>query len=440
MPLKNSRRISRAFSSTASSGVARVITVAVSFLTVPLTSEYLGPEKFGVWMTLVSLTAFFAFADLGVGNGLINLVSEASTRPCSRDINTYIASAYSVVVLVALGLGAAFLLLFDELPKRWPSIFADPAVPEVSAALAVFVTCLLVQLPANLVQKIRIGLQEGYVNGIWNIASSGVVLVLLIAGITFQAGLPTLVLILSGGPVIVASAHTLQFFLTSGRSYLPRYCDLKVSVMKTMGTLGGAYLALQIIAAFTTSSDNLIIASAHSVADVGDYAVAVKLFGVIGIGAGLLLQPLWPMYAESIASGDEVWARTIFLRCTAGLALLALSLGALLCLIFDDVMLLWMGRRLAVSHELIVGLAAWCVTDAMSMSIATYLNGRRVLIPQVAFGALACAVSLSTKLWLIQRVGLYVLPWIATGVTTVFFILPMLILAVKHKREADDHC
>ena len=61
------QRTRRAMASTLSSAGAKLTTVAISFATIPVTSNYLGTEQFGVWMTLSSLSAFFAVAELGVG-------------------------------------------------------------------------------------------------------------------------------------------------------------------------------------------------------------------------------------------------------------------------------------------------------------------------------------------------------------------------------------
>src|SRR4051794_26485261 len=56
---------------------ARSIAFATGFVTVPLTLHYLGPERYGMWATLSSVIAMAAFADLGLGNGLLNALSAA---------------------------------------------------------------------------------------------------------------------------------------------------------------------------------------------------------------------------------------------------------------------------------------------------------------------------------------------------------------------------
>jgi O-antigen/teichoic acid export membrane protein len=51
--------------------LARLGSALTLLLTIPLACRILDSETFGIWMMLSSLLAFFAFADLGVGNGTI---------------------------------------------------------------------------------------------------------------------------------------------------------------------------------------------------------------------------------------------------------------------------------------------------------------------------------------------------------------------------------
>ena len=63
-----------------SSAGARVIAVVTMLIAVPLTLHYLGTERYGMWMTISSIIAMMGFADLGMGLGLMNAISEAMDR------------------------------------------------------------------------------------------------------------------------------------------------------------------------------------------------------------------------------------------------------------------------------------------------------------------------------------------------------------------------
>src|SRR4051812_33299361 len=71
------RRI--AWSAVLSAG-ARGVGILVSFITVPLVIGYLGDERYGMWLTISSLFLVLGPLDLGIGRGLLQVVSEASGR------------------------------------------------------------------------------------------------------------------------------------------------------------------------------------------------------------------------------------------------------------------------------------------------------------------------------------------------------------------------
>ena len=52
--------------------LARIVQIGTLLVTVRLTLKYLGNERFGLWMTISSVLAMAAFADFGVGIGVLN--------------------------------------------------------------------------------------------------------------------------------------------------------------------------------------------------------------------------------------------------------------------------------------------------------------------------------------------------------------------------------
>src|SRR5262245_9435461 len=61
-------------------GLLSVISILSPIFAAPLCLHHLGAERCGIWMTITSLLAASGFADLGIGSGLTNAVSEAHGR------------------------------------------------------------------------------------------------------------------------------------------------------------------------------------------------------------------------------------------------------------------------------------------------------------------------------------------------------------------------
>ncbi len=60
--------------------IVKIISALINLITVPLTLHYLGSERYGLWMSISSILSLMSFADLGLGNGLLNAISEANGK------------------------------------------------------------------------------------------------------------------------------------------------------------------------------------------------------------------------------------------------------------------------------------------------------------------------------------------------------------------------
>lgn len=45
--------------------------IIINFIIIPLTVNFLGQERYGLWMAITSVLALVSFSDLGLGNGLL---------------------------------------------------------------------------------------------------------------------------------------------------------------------------------------------------------------------------------------------------------------------------------------------------------------------------------------------------------------------------------
>src|SRR5258707_9502973 len=84
------------FTGLAGKGVAFV----VGFISVPLTVKYLGPERYGAWVTISAAMAWIALADFGLSNSPTNALSEGVTKDHRALMPNLIAPAFWSLVRV----------------------------------------------------------------------------------------------------------------------------------------------------------------------------------------------------------------------------------------------------------------------------------------------------------------------------------------------------
>ncbi len=174
--------------------LSKGVALAVSAISIPIAIRYLGPENFGVWVTISTALTMLLVLDLGVANSLTNFISEAYARDDRDHASTYTTTALGVVVAVSLLLGGIAWWIWPTL--HWDRLFhlSSPSeAPTVSRAVAAALVIFLVGLPAGLAPKILGGYQELRAANLFIAIGSLLNLVSIIVLVRLHAGLVALV-------------------------------------------------------------------------------------------------------------------------------------------------------------------------------------------------------------------------------------------------------
>jgi O-antigen/teichoic acid export membrane protein len=403
---------------------ARGVALATTFITVPLTLRYLGAEQYGLWATITSVTALLGFADFGLGNGLVNGVSEALGRDSQEAVRRYVSSVFYMLVLVMTVLGLAFAGIYGVVP--WPQLFnvsSAEAASVAGPAMAVFLGITLVGLPLSAVQSVRAGLQEGFMSGVWQGVGSVVSLIALVAAILARARLPWLVLALGGGPIVAALLNGLA--LIRRRPWLFPHIRLATfPAVRHMMRLGLMFFVLAIAVAVAYQTDNIVIARVLGSAQVTQYAVPMKIFMVPPLIMSFALTPLWPAYGEALARGEITWVRRTFMRSLTISATLGALLSAVLLAFGTPILHAWAGKAVHPTAPLILALSAWALLQCITGPIAMYLNGANALGFQAVCATVMMVANLVLSIALTRAVGVSGPAWGSVIAQVVFVLGP----------------
>ena len=92
----------------------------ISLLYTPLLLKYLGNEKYGVWVTILSIINWINYFDVGIGNGLRNRLASEIANKKEDEANESISTAYSVMFGIVLVIFVVGVLIGSLL--NWSSI------------------------------------------------------------------------------------------------------------------------------------------------------------------------------------------------------------------------------------------------------------------------------------------------------------------------------
>ena len=427
---RSKERYRRAAMTMMSSGLARVIVMLASLISVPLTFRYLGTERYGIWMVLISIISAMGFADFGIGNGLVNAVSQAYGKDDRKLAREYVTSAFVMMLCIAVIFALAGAVGYPFVP--WIRIFninSRTAAAEGARAFAVLYSWFVVSIPLGVVTRTQTGLQQGYLSQIISAIGSILTLLALLVVIALHVSLPWLVFASTFGAIMATLVN--GWFLFREHPWLiPSWRAYSAGSAKIILKLGLMFFVLQCAVTVAYTSDNIVIAQVLGVAAVAAYAVPQKLFGIITTVVGLALGTLWPAYGEAISRGDVAWVRRAFMGSLWVTLATTIPLSTLMVFAGPFILRIFFGKELHASLSLLVVLALWVVVNAVSGVIAVLLNGAGVLKVQCIVAVFASLSNLALSILLTRRYGVI---GVCAGsiITTILITFPACIVLIR---------
>jgi O-antigen/teichoic acid export membrane protein len=384
---------------------ARAISLLTSLVSVPLTYRYLGAEQYGIWMVLVSFITAMGVADLGIGNGVMNTISEASGKDDRKMMSEYASSGFFLMLLIGMVLAVAGMVAYPLIP--WVRVFnvKSPAVAREGArAFLVLYSWFVVNIPLSVIHRVQSGLQRSYwsqtLYGCGNLLS----FLGLIAVIEMHGSLPWLVFASTFGVILATFANGLMLF-RSHPWLFPDWNAFQSATAKRIFKLGVLFFVMQCTVALGFTSDNIVITQVMGAAAVAIYSVPQKLFGFSSQLINIGIMPIWPAYGEAISRGDYEWVRKAFRHSM----LLALTISCILCTVLAItgpwIIRIAVGRSLHVPLALFWVLALWGIIWSAWAPIALLLYGAGSLKTLASTLSIASLVNLGFSILLTRQFG-----------------------------------
>jgi O-antigen/teichoic acid export membrane protein len=386
--------------------VARASSMVMTIVSVPLTLNYLGAERFGLWMTVTSVVSMLTFADFGIGNGLLTVVAEASGRDDQIAIRRFVSSGFAILTFISAGI----LLLFFAVvypAVNWAHVFnvvSPAAKAEAGPAIAALMLCVAASISTLIVPRVQLALQHGFISNLFVTIGLFASLAAIWLVSVERGSVALLILAMSGTPIVAGIVNGLIFF-NRNKQYRPSWSLVSKPAMKRILNTGLMFVVLQLSLALSFASDKLIIASLLGATAVASYSVYERVFGV---GANLMLSmlvPIWPAYAEAWARKDRGWVRRALTRSLA-ISFAGSVVFAVGIIFFGSLIVsLWTRKDVPVEPIVLYCLGAWCVIQCIVNALSMLLNGLHMIKIQVAASVLTACVAIPLKFLLIGRIG-----------------------------------
>ena len=406
--------------------VAKIVGAANVFIAIPFVLADLGPQLFGAWATLVSLSLAVNFLDFGFGYGAMNVAAAAVGRGATHEIPTIARAGAAALVRIALILCAVIAIVVPLIP--WHLVLgldASDTVLARQAAAAVLVSIALA-VPLNLSNRLQLGIGQGERAFQWQAVGQGLALAMTVLLALNGASLTVCVIATVGSPLLASSANT--FSLYRGLRFDPAAENPPVhAIRRIVRREGTQFFLLQLAAVLAYTVDLPLISSLRGSDAAGHYAIVQRVFSIIPMTLSLIWAPLWPVYRHAITANHLSWAFKTLRRASVGAITIAAIAGMLLALLFEPLTRLWTHREIAADWILLSGFVGWCVLEAAGTAMATFLNAAGILDYQVRAACVFAVLCATCKYVAIRYLGIDELPWVLIVTYVVSAAIPFVI-------------
>lgn len=357
--------------------VYKFVSVGVSLFSAPLVLACLGQEKYGIWVSLLSIVSWIYYFDLGIGNGLRNKLAISITNRDEEESKKLLSISYLLIGLMSFGIFMiAFVIL--QLFDVGKALEIDYIDEDINAIILCALLFACINFVASLANNTLYALQQASSVSFFNILGQGFYVIAMAIYLYKDYDLLMSVAIAEGGAQLLK--NIVESIWVYGRNKELRFSikNLDVSYSKGIMAFGLQVFAMNMAALVLNTGDNLVITKFLGAADVTPYNFCYKYFGMINGFFLAVITPLLSAYTAAYAKGDIQWLKKTVKK---SLKLYALFfLGIIGCgIIFEPFSKIWLRQDLNYGFDLIFYTGLYYALLMFTHCFSTLLMGLGVI-------------------------------------------------------------
>jgi O-antigen/teichoic acid export membrane protein len=353
----------------------KILTIGVSFLSVPLLINYLNSVQYGIWVTILTFTSWFTLFDLGLGNGLKNKLIEFVTSNNTTSARQYVSTTYISMSLICGAIGLMVCVISPFI--SWSTVFnvSDALQNSVSISTTIILLFTLLSMILRLINNLLHANQQSYkvdmINLVTQLVGFGSI---LLAKLLLKPSLQIVALTFSMSQLIVLLCANIYLFRKSFKNLIPSIKSYDYKLTKEVLNISGRFFFIQIAGLIMYMTDNFLIATLLGPNDVTVYNIALKYFTVLLTGWALILTPLWPMTTKAYFSGDITWINNTIKK-LIGLWFITIVAGIIMLLLANMFYNIWIGKAVFIPPSVSLSMLFYSCISVFATIIATFING-----------------------------------------------------------------
>lgn len=374
--LRNSNERSlRAYKNLSVSFVAKIVSLAITFIVVPIALNYVGKAEYGVWLTISSIITWFSYFDIGLGNGLRNKLAVAMAKKDIKTAKTYISSAYFLISMISLAMFVLFFVFANLV--SWNQIlntyFIENEMLYKIVVLVFFFFCISFSMKT--LSSILEALQLYAIKDIIAVSTQiiGLIAIIILVNTT-EGSLFYLSLVYSSQTALGLLIASLILFSGKLSHVRPSIKFIKIKESLPLINLGVWFFLNQILYLITTQISLFIVVQLFGPEDVTVFNLAKNYMSISTMLFIMILTPFLSAFTEAYTKNDIVWIQATMRKIMlafAGASILTVVMVFGYRLFFN----LWVGGKVMPGTLLMIMFGVFGVFQMLGSVYTLFLNG-----------------------------------------------------------------
>ncbi len=373
--VKGNQRTLRAKKNILVSFISKVASILISFLIVPLTLGYVGKVEYGIWMTISSIIHWFAFFDIGLGNGLRNKLAEALAKGEKETARIYISSTFALIASIASLMFIGFFIAANFI--SWNSALNTDVVPnnELFNIVVTVFFFFCIGFVMKILSSILQAMQKYAINNILAVIAQllGLIAIFILVKTT-NGSLFYLCLVYGSKSAIVFLLASFFLFSSSLKDLRPRIRYINIKKAIPLMNLGIWFFINQILYLITTQISVILVVQFFGPEEVTIFNLAKRYMSIAPMLYVMVLTPFLSAFTEAYTKKEYGWIKSTirqinYIWIISSIGILVLMFSYKLFFLF------WVGDEIIVPTLLIITLGVSSILGTWSSTFTLFLNG-----------------------------------------------------------------
>ena len=381
--------------------IYKILSMGLSYFSIPLFLKYLGQQDYGLWMTIFSIVSWIYTFDLGIGNGLKNKLTESLTKKNYNEAREYITTGYIVLGIIAiciLTLGLIGIKVIDIGKFLNIDFYSENYIKLI---FEIVFAMTILNFIVFLYKTFYLSIHNSSIMNLGNFLFQLLFIIsLYILNYYNKVSLITVSIIYPGINLILGLFFTKKFF-NKYKELTPSIKSFSKKKIKGIGSIGISFFIIQISVLFILTVDNLLITKYVGTDAVASYSIVSKLFQSFIVLESIISVPMWTLFLDSYIKKDKKWILNIFKKINI-LFLFLIIVIIVVIFLAPYIIKIWIGREIFIPKYLILLWGIFVLNRVYGDIHMIFINGTGKIHLQMWLHVLGGIINIPLSIYFIR--------------------------------------